>query len=157
MFGGGKKQSQARFRGQDVNATLQLTLTQAFKTHQQTVSINGKNIRITIPAGVENGQQLKLSGHGGPGANGGPAGDLYVTFTVQNDTPFRRVGADLHLEKEIDLYTAMLGGELTIDTLHGKIKLKVKPETPNKSTIRLKEKGFPLYKQEGKFGDLFIT
>jgi curved DNA-binding protein len=58
---------------------------------------------------------------------------------------------------DIDLYTAVLGGEITIDTLDGKVKLKVKPETQNGSKIKLKNKGFPVYKNEGHFGDLYVT
>lgn len=158
LFGGGRRgQSQTRFRGQDVNATLDLDLTSIFKTFQQTFSINGKNIRITIPAGVEDGQVIKLKGHGNPGANGGPNGDLYITFHINNNTKFRRMKNDLHYSQEIDLYTAVLGGDVTIDTPHGKIKLKVKPETQNNTKIRVKGKGMPVYKSEGNFGDLYVT
>ena len=64
---------------------------------------------------------------------------------------------DLHLNQEIDLYTALLGGDVTIDTMHGKLKLKVKPETQNNTKIRVKGKGFPVYKSEGNFGDLYVT
>jgi len=69
---------------------MQLSLTDAYTTHQQVLGVNGKNIRITIPAGVENGQVIKLKGHGGPGANGGPAGDLYITFVIAEDARFKR-------------------------------------------------------------------
>ncbi len=155
--GGGRRSQQARFKGQDYDAQLELSLTQAYTTHQQTITVNGKNIRITIPAGIENGQKIRLKGHGGQGVNGGPNGDLYITFVINNDTPFKRDGDNLYLTRELDLYTAVLGGELIIDTLSGKIKLKVKPETQNGSQIRLKGKGFPVYKKEGQFGDLFIT
>ncbi|MDB5201237.1 MAG: hypothetical protein JWQ27_646 [Ferruginibacter sp.] len=158
MFGGGGgRQRRGKMRGQDLNATLQLQLREAFETHQKTITINGKNVRITIPAGIENGQVIKLRGYGSPGQTEGPAGDLFITFNIVNDTPFKRVGNDLHLTQEIDLYTAMLGGDLTLDTLHGKVKLKIKPETPNNSKTRVKGKGFPVYKSEGMFGDLYIT
>ena len=155
--GTGGNSSQARFRGQDYNAEMRLTLTEAYTTHKQTLTVNGKNIRVTIPAGIENSQVLKLKGHGGPGVNGGPNGDLFITFVLTNDTAFKRAGNDLYLTVELDLYTAILGGEVTIDTLSGKIKLKVNPETPNGSKIRLKGKGFHIYKKEGEFGDLYIT
>ncbi|MFT3907806.1 MAG: J domain-containing protein [Ferruginibacter sp.] len=155
LFGG--RRNQAKFRGQDVNATLDLNLSNVFHTYQQTFAINGKNIRITIPAGVENGQQIKLKGHGNPGANGGPNGDLYLTFQLTNNTPFKRMKNDLYLSQEIDLYTAVLGGDVTIDTMHGKLKLKVKPETQNNTKIRVKGKGMPVYKSEGNFGDLYVT
>ncbi len=157
MFGGAGRNSQAKFRGQDYNATLQLGLTDAMLTHQQTLTVNGKNIRITIPAGVENGQVIKLKGYGAPGANGGPAGDLYITFAIAPHPRFKRSGSDLYTTANIDLYTALLGGEYTLDTLDGKVKLKVNPETQSGTKIRLKGKGFPAYKKEGDTGDLYIT
>jgi curved DNA-binding protein len=151
------RRSQGKFRGEDYNAQLRLNLTDAYKTHQQIITVNGKNIRITIPAGIEDGQVIKLKGHGGPGINGGPAGDLYITFKIENNTPFKRLGNDLYTTITIDLYTAVLGGEITADTLGGKVKLKVNPETQNGTKIRLKGKGFPVYKKESEMGDLYIT
>jgi len=64
---------------------------------------------------------------------------------------------NIYTSVDLDLYTAVLGGEITIDTLNGKVKLKVKPETQNGSKIKLKDKGFPVYKNEGHFGDLYVT
>jgi len=159
LFGGGgsSRSRQTKFRGQDYNAELQLSLEQAYATHQQTLAVNGKNIRITIPAGVENGQVIKLKGHGAAGSNGGPAGDLYITFVIASHPLYKRSGNDLYATAKIDLYTALLGGETVIDTLGGKVKLKVSPETQFGTKIRLKGKGFPVYKKEGSFGDLFIT
>jgi curved DNA-binding protein len=157
MFGGGGRRSTGKQKGQDLNANFQLNLSDTFKTHQQTITVNGKNIRITIPAGIEDGQVIKLKGYGQTSPNGGTAGDLYLTFKLNNDTFFKRVGNDLQITQEIDLYTAVLGGEITLNTLHGKVKLKVKPETQNNTKIRLKGKGFPVYKQEDVFGDLFVT
>jgi len=158
LFGGSRgRRSQTKYRGQDYNAELQLTLSSVYTTHQQTITINGKNVRITIPAGVENGQKIKLAGYGSPGVNGGPNGDLIITFNIKNDTNLKREGNDLYKTEDVDLYTALLGGEKTIDTLSGKIKLKVNPETQNGTRIRLKGKGFPVYRKEGQFGDLYIT
>ncbi|RXK83703.1 DnaJ C-terminal domain-containing protein [Filimonas effusa] len=161
MFGGarsaGRSAKSAQFRGQDFNAQLQLNLNDVYTTHKQVITVNEKNIRITIPAGVEDGQVIRLKGHGGPGKNGGPAGDLYITFIIKNNTGFNRVGNDLYTTVELPLYTAVLGGEWIIDTPGGKLKLKVPPETQTGTKIRLKGKGFPIYKQEGAFGDLYIT
>lgn len=147
----------AKFRGNDYNASLQLSLRDAYTTHKQTLTIDGKQVRITIPAGIANGQVIKLKGYGSPGINGGPNGDLFITFVIEDDAKFKRVGDDLYTTAEIDLYTAVLGGEFVLHTLSGKIKLKVNAETQNGSTVRLKGKGFPVYKHEGKFGDLFVT
>jgi len=157
MFGGSGRSRQTKFRGQDYNAELRLDLTNAMKTHQQTLSVNGKNIRITIPAGIENGQTIKLKGYGAPGVNGGPAGDLYITFSIAPHPVFKRSGNDLFMTAPVDLYTAVLGGETTIDTLTGKVKLKAAPGTQNGTRIRLKGKGFPVYKKEGESGDLYVT
>ena len=160
MFGGGSNGGggrQVKFRGEDYNAELHLDLTDAFKTHKQTLTVNGKNIRISIPAGIENGQTIKITGHGGQGINGGPNGDLYITFSIANHPGIKRLGNNLYTTADLDLYTAVLGGEITIDTLNGKVKLKVKPETQNGAKIKLKGKGFPVYKNEGQFGDLFLT
>ena len=157
MFGGGGSRSKAKYRGQDYNSQLQLSLRDVYTTHQQTININEKTVRITIPAGVENGQSIKLKGYGAPGANGGPSGDLYLTFAIANDPRFKRKGNDLYLNEDLELYTAILGGDITLETMNGKIKLKVQPETQNGTKTRLKGKGFPLYKKEGEFGDLYIT
>ncbi|MCX6234082.1 MAG: J domain-containing protein [Bacteroidetes bacterium] len=148
---------QVKYRGEDYNAELHLDLIDAYKTHKQTLTVNGKNIRITIPAGIENGQTIKISGHGGPGINGGPNGDLYITFSIANHPKIKRLGNNLYTTVDLDLYTAVLGGEITMDTLNGKVKLKVKPETQNGSKIKLKGKGFPVYKNVGDFGDLYVT
>ncbi len=161
MFGrqsSGSGRSSAQFRGQDFNASLQLDIKQAATTHKQTFNVNGNSIRITIPAGIEDGQTIKIKGYGGEGINKGPKGDLYITFSITNDTPFKRDGADLYLNHDLNLYTAVLGGETTLTDFNGtQLKLKVIPGTQNGTKVRLKGKGFPIYKQEGSFGDLYVT
>lgn len=158
MFGGQESQyNQTKFRGQDLNAELHFKLSDVYKTQKQELTINNKKIRITIPAGIENGQTIKISGHGSPGFNGGPNGDLYITFKIENDSQFKREGNNLYKNEGIDLYTALLGGDIVVNTFDGKVKLKVAPETQPGTTVKLKGKGFPLYKKENTFGDLFIT
>lgn len=162
MFGGnagsrGSSRQHVKYRGQDLNATLQLTLRDVYESHKQLLTLNGKKIRLTVPAGVENGQTIKIKNHGGKGVNGGPNGDLFITFEITNNTPFKRIGNDLHATVDMDIYTAVLGGEITVDTFDGKAKIKIKPETPNNNKVKLKGKGFPVYKSDGKFGDLLIT
>ena len=163
MFGGQgfgrntRGSASGKFKGQDVYAELNLNLNDAATTHQQTFEINGKKVRITIPAGVYDGQQIKLRGHGNPGVNGGPNGDLYITFNIAPDSRFERIGDDLRTKVSVDLYTAILGGDIKVETLQGAVNLKVKPETQNGTTVRLKGKGFPVYKKEGQYGDLFVT
>jgi len=163
MFGSGFSQrsgrsgSRYKFKGADYNTELHLTLRQAMQTHQQTLTINGKNVRITIPAGVADGQTIKIAGYGEPGVNNGPNGDLYITFKIEEDPDFKRLGDDLYTEVPIDLYTAVLGGEIMVQTLSGQVKVPIKPGTQPNTKLRLKGKGFPVYKKEGKFGDLYVT
>lgn len=163
MFGGGFSQRSGgsarrkRYKGADYQAELRLTLRQALDTHQQTLAINGKNVRITIPAGVANGQKIKLTGYGQPGQGDGPSGDLYITFVIEEDKDFKRLDDDLYTEVEVDLYTAVLGGEVMINTLDGQVKMNIKPGTQPGSKLRLKGKGFPVYKKDNAFGDLYIT
>lgn len=159
LFGSGYRQGDksTAFRGGDIQASLQLNLSQVYKTHKRTLTINGKNIRLSIPAGVEDGQTIRIKGHGSEGYNGGPKGDLYITFQILNDTPFRREGANLYSEVPLDIYTAALGGDMLVDTFEGKARVKIKPGTQGGTTVKLKGKGFPVYKKEGSFGDLLIS
>lgn len=160
MFGGGASRGRGRtaaFKGQDLNAELHLDLKDVYTTHKRTLTINGKSIRLTIPAGVENGQVIKIPGQGGEGANGGPKGDLYLTFSIENHTNFKLDQHNLYSTVDLDLYTALLGGEITANTFDGKVKLTVKPGTQNGTKVKLKGKGFPVYKKEGEFGDLYIS
>jgi len=160
MFGGraaGGRGRTTASRGGDYNAELHLDLKDVYRDHKRALAINGKNIRLTIPAGVENGQIIKVSGMGAEGINGGPKGDLYITFTIENHTKFKLDKHNLHSTVDLDLYSAILGGEITFDTFDGKVKLKVLPGTQNGTKVKLKGKGFPVYKKEGVFGDLYIT
>ncbi|SFA85967.1 DnaJ C-terminal domain-containing protein [Algoriphagus aquimarinus] len=162
MFGGsdgGFRQGgrSTKFKGQDFNAQLELDIHDAYTTHKKVLTVNGENIRLTIAAGIEDGQTIKIKGKGSPGINGGPNGDLYIKFVIKNNTKFTREGDNLYSTVEVDLYTALLGGDIIADTFDGKVKLKVAPETQNGTKVRLKGKGFPVYKKEGEFGDLTLT
>lgn len=160
MFGRSGRAGQGRnvkFKGQDFNAGLTLDIKEVYTTHKRTISVNGKNIRLAIPAGVSDGQVIKIPGYGGDGVNGGPKGDLYITFSIVNNTGFKLDQNNLYSTVELDLYRAVLGGEIMVDTFDGKVKLKVAAGTQNGTKVKLKGKGFPVYKKEGEFGDLFLT
>lgn len=158
LFGSGRRsQRTSAYKGQDYSGQVRLSLRDAAVTHKQTIEVNGKKLRITVPAGVANEQQIKLKGQGGQSPNGGPNGDLYLTFIIDPDPVFKRDGNDLYVTATLDLYTAVLGGELMIDTLDGTVKMKVNPGTQPASKARLKGKGFPVYKKEGQRGDLYVV
>jgi curved DNA-binding protein len=162
MFGasaGGGRQGGAnvKFRGQDFHAEFSLDIKDTLKSQKQTININGKKINITIPAGIEDEQVLKLKNFGGQGINGGPNGDLFVKFKIVNETAFKRDKNDLYTTVPLDLYTAILGGEVITDTFYGKVKLKINSETRNDTKVKLKGKGLPLFNKESELGDLYIS
>lgn len=159
LFGQRRGQSSGRhaYRGQDYTSEMHISLRDASQTHKRVLNVNGKDLRITIPAGVANGQVIKLAGHGGAGANGAPNGDLYITFVIGDDPIFKRVGDDLYRSVDLDIYKAVLGGEIIVDTFDSKVKLNIAEGTQNGTKVRLKGKGFPVYKKADTFGDLYIT
>ena len=143
------------FRGRDVEAELRVGMLDTLEDNKQVLTVGDKQLRVTIPAGVEDGQTLRLRGQGSPGAGGGPAGDLYITFRVTTPPEYRREGGDLYKTEEVDLYTMLLGGKLTVQTPTGAVNLPIAENTPNGKRVRLKGKGLPRYKQSGN-GDLYL-
>jgi curved DNA-binding protein len=152
---GGRGRSMA-FKGQDYTAELYLTMEETFHGVQKTITVQGKNLRINIKPGVTDGQTIRLKGSGGPGMNGAENGDLYITLRIQPDKRYTRKGNDLFIDAPVSVYKAVLGGEELVDTLSGKIRIKIQPETQNGKMLRLKGKGFPVYNSPGQHGDLYI-
>ncbi|MBW3129738.1 DnaJ C-terminal domain-containing protein [Hymenobacter profundi] len=155
-MGGGRAGGTRARAGQDYQAELVLTLEEAYQGGPRTITVNGKNLRLTVKPGVENGQTIRLRNQGGAGLNGGPAGSLYLTFRIEPDPRYTRTGNDLTQEVPVSVYKAILGGEQVVDTLSGSVKIKIKPETQNDTRLRLRGKGFPVYDQPGQFGDLYL-
>lgn len=143
------------FRGRDVEAELRVDLRDILEDNKQVLTVGGKQLRVTIPAGVDDGQTLRLRGQGSPGAGGGPAGDLYITFRVATPPEYRREGADVYKDVDVDLYTMLLGGKITVDTPTGAVNVPVAEATQNRKRVRLKGKGLPHYKADGH-GDLYL-
>lgn len=163
MFGGGRAGGdpfggsyRRTMKGQDFNASLELPLTETLEDKKHVINVNGRKIRITVPAGIEDGQTIRIKGQGGPGYEGGQKGDLFITFRIRNNTRFQRQGSHLIENVNLDLYQAVLGDHITIDTLDGKIKMKIPPGTQPGETIRLRGKGLPVYKKKPEKGDLLL-
>ena len=155
LFGGGAFRA-ARQRGRDLQATLQLTLKEAAATHKRILEIEGEKIALTIPAGIADGQKIRIKWRGGKSTNGQERGDLYITFSIEPDSRFTREGDDLLTTIVCDLYTLLLGGEVVVPTLDGSVKASIKAGTQPDSKLRLRGKGMPHYKREG-YGDLIMV
>jgi curved DNA-binding protein len=144
------------FKGQDLYAELAIPLEEAYSGSVKVININNKNLRITLNPGIRDGQTIRLKGKGQPGINGGANGDLYITFLVQLHPDYKRISDDLHMEISVSIYTALLGGSLSVQTLSGKFKLNLPPETKNGTVFRLKGRGFPVYGNKRAHGDLYV-
>jgi curved DNA-binding protein len=146
--------------GQDIEYELEITLPEAYKGLEQQIEIkdpSGKARRLTvkIPPGVRDGQRIRLAGQGGPGSNGAPAGDLYLRVHVKPHPLYQRDADDLRMELPVALHEALLGAEVTVPTLKGRVSLRIPPETQNGRTIRLAGQGMP--RAGGGYGDLYVT
>ncbi|MGN7072843.1 DnaJ C-terminal domain-containing protein, partial [Neisseria sp. P0001.S004] len=113
-----------------------------------------KTVEVNIPAGIDDGQRIRLSGEGEPGQHGAPAGDLYVNVRVRQHKIFERNGLDLHCELPISFAIAALGGEVEVPTLDGKVKLHIPKETQTGRRMRVKGKGIKSLRSSST-GDLY--
>lgn len=156
LFGGGAFRSARQQRGGDLQATMHLTLQEAAKTEKRILEIDSEKIAITIPAGVTDGQKIRIKERGKSNPHNNRRGDLYITFRIANDSRFIREGDNLHTTATCDIYTLLLGGEIIVPTLDGNIRTSLKPCTQPDSKLRLRGKGMPHYKSEG-CGDMIVT
>jgi curved DNA-binding protein len=143
-------------RGRDLEQPVQITLEEAFQGTTRLLKKDGRKLEVKIPRGIKSGAQIRVSGQGASDSLGSPAGDLYLKVTVASHPVFTRDGDDLRCEVPLDLYTAILGGELCVDTLDGTLRLKVPPETQGGRTFRLRGKGMPRLRQPNQRGDLYV-
>ncbi len=165
-FGAGTTPPRGRSRaraGADAEYEIEVALPEAYRgtqrqLEQRTEAGRTRKLDVTIPAGVQDGQRIRLAGQGGPGVGGGPSGDLYLRVRVAPHPFFTRDGDDLRAELPVSLHEALLGAEVTVPTLKGRVSLRIPPETQNGRTIRLAGQGMPHPKARGGgFGDLYVT
>ena len=154
--GGGRGRTRTRaMKGQDLTASIDMTLREAYFGSQRMFKIGNDTIKISIKPGVKDGQTLRVKGKGHPGFNGGENGDLLLKIHITQDPVYQRDGDDLIRNINIDIYTAILGGKVEIDTMKGNVNVPIKPQTQNNSMLRLKGLGMPHYGKEGN-GSLLL-
>lgn len=163
FFGGGFAQQGSGFRGrgqapkgQDYEAEMLISLQEAYSGTSRLITVHSQQLRITTKPGVADGQVLRIKGKGGPARAGGAPGDLYIRVQVQPYPGFERQGDNLHTQLNLDMYTAILGGEVQVNTLSGKLKLRIPEGTQNGKILRLKGKGMPVYGKPDQHGDLYV-
>lgn len=144
-------------KGQDHKASITIPLSHAQQGVTPVVNVGGKRIRIKLKPGIEDGQTLKIAGKGGENLQGGPAGDLFLTIHIESHPTITRKGDDLHTDVPVDVYTAMLGGKVTVETLTGTVAVTVPAGTDNGKVLRLKGLGMPSYSNNDRVGNLYAT
>ncbi|MGD8398494.1 MAG: J domain-containing protein, partial [Anaerolineae bacterium] len=141
--GGGFQYQPRPQRGRDYEQPVQISLQEAYHGTTRILQRDGQRLEVKIPPGAKTGTRVRMSGEGGVGAAGGPAGDLYLVVDVMQDPRFDRRGDDLYTTVTADLYTMLLGGEVRVPTMTGQVALTIPPGTQNGRTFRLQGKGMP--------------
>lgn len=152
----GFSSKQRAYQGSDLHAEMEITLAEAFSGTTRILNVDGEKLRVKTKPGAYSGQELRIKGKGGHGLNGGSRGDIYVKIKVLPNPRYNLEGNDLILKTDIDLYTAVLGGKIEIDTLSGKLNVPVPAGSQNGSKLRLHGKGMPVYGKSGIAGDLYV-
>jgi len=142
-------------RGQDLEQDVDVSLAEAYHGTNRLLTKDGRRLEVKIPPGAKTGTRVRVRGEGVTGAAGGQAGDLYLRITVRSDPRFERKGDHLHTSVVVDLYTAVLGGEVSVPTITGAVKLKIPAGSQNGQIFRLRGKGMPNLRRPSEFGDLF--
>lgn len=160
MFGaqmGGRRRGGAMPRaGGDMSAEIEVGLVDAVLGGERTLTVNGKRLSVKIPAGVETGSRIRLTGQGEPGERGGPNGDLFIDIKVAEHHLVRRDGQDLYLELPVTISEAANGGDVKVPVFGGSGTVTLKPGTQSGTKMRLKGKGVPALRG-GPPGDLYLV
>lgn len=142
-------------KGDDYETEIEISLEEAYQGTTRLIQLDNEKLKINTKPGAYNDLSLYIKGKGAKGSMDTNQGDLYVRIKVKEQSKFRREGDDLHQLIHIDLYTAVLGGEIIVDTLAGQLKVKIAEGTQNGKTIRIKGKGMPVYQKANSYGDLY--
>lgn len=143
-------------RGQDYEQELEISLREAYQGTTRILQKDGRRLEVEIPPGAREGTRVRMSGEGAPGTAGGQAGDLYLRIRVADDPQFEFRNDHLYVRLPIDLYTAVLGGEVRVPTMDGSVMLKVPPGTQNNQSFRLRGKGMPRLRAPEQHGNLYV-
>lgn len=159
LFGGGATRQRRRpRRGQNYEQPVEISLEEAYQGTTRLLVIGDQRFEVKIPPGADTGTRVRVAGKGAPGVAGGPAGDLYLNIEVSPDPRFKRRGQDLEVSVPVDLYTAILGGEVAVPTPGGRSgMLNIPPETQNGQKFRLRGKGMPVLNRPKERGDLYAV
>jgi curved DNA-binding protein len=140
----------------DIEQPVDVTLEEAFQGGQRLLELDGRRLEVKIPPGVKTGSRVRVAGEGMAGARGGPRGNIYLKINVLPARNFERRDDDLYTEAPIDMFTALLGGEVLVPTVSGTMALRIPAGTQSGRTFRLAGQGMPKLRAPSERGDLFV-
>ena len=160
--GGFGNQQHYEAKGSDIHAEINVSFDAAAFGKKETIHLKDDKgkiqaLEVNIPAGIETGQNIRLKGKGSPGYQGGSAGDLFLKVTVKEKPGFKREGQNLYNTVSIPFITAVLGGDVTVQTIYGNVRCNIKPGTQSGSKLRLRGKGIVSMKNSSVYGDQYTT
>jgi curved DNA-binding protein len=156
-FGSRRQQQQQRpGRGRDIQATMEVSMEDAYSGATKQVEVNGSRLNIKLKPGLYEGQIIRLKGKGTPGRKGGEPGDLLITIQLAPHPQFELKGLDIYTDLSVPLYTAVLGGKTNVETPGGMLSMKVPAGTDSGKVFRLKGKGMPHHSKSSEHGDLYL-
>lgn len=164
IFGGGSpfsgggtgRRRAAKMKGQDMQAETELTLEEAFHGTSRQLNLGNQKLKLNLHPGIHEGQVLRMKGKGNPGMNGGEHGDLYITIHVQKHPRYERRDNDLYFDETLDVYTAVLGGKLPVNTIDKNLNINIPAGTDSGMVFRLKGMGMPVYENAKQRGDAYV-
>lgn len=153
---GGRARGGMAMKGEDLEAEASITLEEAFHGTTRQINLKTQKLNLKLKPGIADGQVLRMKEKGGPGANGGPAGDLFIKVHIQHHPRFTRKGDDLYVDEHLDAYTAILGGKMPVNAIDKTLNINIPPGTDSDKTFRLKEIGMPEYSNPKQRGDCYV-
>jgi curved DNA-binding protein len=162
VFGGrgaggpGHRQQTLNLRGRDLEHPVEVTLEEAYHGATRILQVGERRLEVKIPAGVTTGSRVRVAGEGEPGQGGARSGDIYLNIQVLPHQRYERHGDDLRMILPVDLYTMLLGGEVVVPTLKGRVSLRIPAGTRTGQSFRLRGQGMPLLRKPDQFGDMYV-
>lgn len=155
-FGGARQRAHRAQKGENQEATITLTVEESFHGVAKQVTINGSKLNLKFKPGTANAQVVRLKGKGSPSYSGGEPGDLLITVHIAPHPRYEVKGADLYFDQPMDIYTAVLGGKIAVQSIDKTIMMTIPAGTDSHKTLRLKGMGMPVFGKEGQRGDAYV-
>ena len=155
-FGNTRQRGSVKRKGEDYQAETTITLDEAFHGTSRQLNLSTQKLNLKLKPGIADGQILRMKEKGGPGINGGPNGDLFITIHVHEHDVYKRQGDDLYFDQPLDAFTAILGGKLAVQAIDKALKINIPAGTDSDKTFRLKGMGMPVYGDGDSRGDAYV-